>query len=205
MEVTIPPIVFRDKFDSYLAVPWEEVFDIALKVVKKYRYQEIFEKSSLYHKAFGMKLEKVYLVDEKIKFRIFSVHKNLATRIEVEPFKKNEVSKKILVDFYKRAEKPLFKFTKKQNILLSLPKIFVALLFILAPLIVIGGITIETLIISGFILNALISILFANIGKAEEEKWKNITLMMEEKPKKVEEIEKEEIEFGFDESDFGWE
>ena len=205
MDLPIPPVIFRDKFDSYFAVQWQKVLDVAEEVLGNYKYQEIFENTSIYHKASGMRLEKAFLVDESVKFKIFSAYNTVATRIEVEPFEKSEISRKILADFKNEIEESFFKFTRKQNMLLSLPKILVALLFFLTPLILIGGITIETLIISGLILNAVISILFANIGKSEIEKWRNVEVIKGKKPEVREDVDEEEIRYGFDESDFGWE
>ncbi|MFQ6088493.1 MAG: hypothetical protein ACE5K0_06295 [Candidatus Methanofastidiosia archaeon] len=207
MRIPLPPILepFENKFSSYLPQEPQMIDALIRQALRDLSYQELLQETSLYHRIFGMKLLKVWDLKD-FKIMLFSVYERLS-RIEVENYKKNKKEgDEILYNLYTKLKTKPWSFSRKDGMLLSLPRAVIALLIIIAPLIVTGSLTIDYLIFSGLLINLLYPVLLRGEGERTKRAWKPIIDAIEKKPKlKVEKKKPEpakDMEFGFDDKEW---
>jgi len=192
MALPIPATVIEDKFESYIATDAQRLLSILKPALRDYDVEEKEEGTSPFHRIYGMKLVKVFSAQEfSSKIFVFSVH-NYFSKLEITHFSRNrEEMKKILSNIHSQLGGRLWDFSFKESVLVSLPNYALGLLFLVLPSLLLGGITLESLLVSGFLLQFILPSLTTNLKGETEKKWKPYTVPIMEKteePKKEEDF-----------------
>lgn len=193
MALPIPTTIVEDKFESYVSSDASALAAAVKHELSEYDFSEGSEGTSPFHRMYGMKLVTVFNIQEpKSKIYVFSVH-DYFSKLEIKGFSRGrDMAGKVLSGIHAQMGSQIWNFTFKESILVNLPNSAIGILFLVFPSLFLGGITLESLIASAFLLNFILPSLTANLKGETQKKWNPYTkIIKEERREKV--IEEEDI------------